>query len=321
MIELKLGAFHDPVEIQLSIHELEHAPEYDALSYVWGDPNDRTSIRCNGKVLQITKNLKAALRKVRHSDRSRFLWADAICINQGNDVEKSHHVAFMNRVYRYARAVLICLGEGNGVAAENVVTLIIEHIERRRKYSSLAEMPELSDDDPTLNDPRWNDLGVLTNCTWFGRTWVLQEAGVAANPTVLYGDAEFSYRDLMHLARWIVRCAPQLEPRAGISLLTVHTDWQDWSEDWRASQDYEYTLLDFLSHAKGLACQNALDHVYAFLGHPLLQKDDRSGPIIEPDYTLSVMTVFWQLTSQVRTTVSCPLRAWCAAPIKAFLET
>lgn len=301
IIELMPGAPTDPITIRLSIHELEHASNYEALSYVWGNVNNRTAIKCNGKTLFVTANLAAALRRIRYPDsnRSRFIWADAICINQGNDREKSHHVAFMNRVYRNAKRVLIYTGDDVDGGAENVMSLITEHTELKSRFHSFSDMPKLTDDDPTVNDPRWKSLGRFMECAWFSRAWVLQEAGVAKHPLVLYGSSEFSYRDLMQLTRWIVKCAPQLETKAGISLLTIHTDWQDWTDNWKATQEYTYGLVDFLSHAKGLGCQDRRDHVYAFLGHPLLQEKDGSGPIIQPNYRLNVTEVFWQFTAQV----------------------
>lgn len=82
LIELEPGAPHKRMSIRISIHELEHAPEFEAISYVWGDPKDRANIVCNGKMLSITKSLANAFQRVRYIDQPRLLWADAICINQ-----------------------------------------------------------------------------------------------------------------------------------------------------------------------------------------------------------------------------------------------
>ena len=64
-------------------------------------------------------------------------------------------------------------------------------------------MPVLTPDDPPLDDQRWKSLAVLMKRPWFTRAWVLQEVGVAKYPQVFYGDAEFSYRDLMKLIKWM----------------------------------------------------------------------------------------------------------------------
>ena len=297
LVELLPGAPNDPITTRLSIHELEHAPDYEAISYVWGDPTNRVLIECNSKRLNITVSLDATFRRIRFKDRPRIVWADAICINQASTQERNHHVAFMNIVYQHAKKVLVNMGDDSDGGARNVAALINEHVERTSGYSSLTLMPVLADNDPILDDIRWKSLAALFKRVWFTRAWVLQEVGVAADPRVLWGNIEFSYRDLMQLSRWIVRCASQLEPRAGICLLTIHTDWEDWSGDWEAKATYKYTLIDFLSHAKGLECRIPHDHIYAFLGHPLAQKEDSSGPIIVPQYEKPVTKVYQELTA------------------------
>ena len=284
LLELMPGAASDPLVANLSTHALEQAPAYDAISYVWGSTKSVQTLRCNQKEMSMTLNLEAALRRIRFQDRSRTIWVDAICIDQGNDRERSHHVTFMNEVYSKATQVLACMGQDAAGGEANVAALIEEHVKRMADSTSVSQMPILSKTDPILSDPRWASLRALMRSAWFGRAWVLQEVGVAKDPRVLYGFVEFSYRDLMRLARWIVRCAASLQQVAGIDLLTVHTDWEDWSDNWRQSAEHEYTLLDFLSHAKGLGCHDKHDHVYAFLGHPLLRQDDGSGPIVTPDY-------------------------------------
>ncbi|KAK5947802.1 hypothetical protein OHC33_011172 [Knufia fluminis] len=296
LIELLPGLPHDRVRIRLSIHELEHAPEYDAISYVWGNANDRVEITCNGKPILITASLNAAFRRIRLKEHSRIVWADAVCINQASIPERNHHVAFMNLVYKKAKKVLVCMGPAPDTEALTVKALVDEHMERADN-KSISEMPILTSDDPILDDQRWQSLAALMRNVWFSRAWVLQEVGMAVEPRILYGDVDISYRDLMRLARWIVRCASQLQTTAEMSLLTIHTDWEDWLG--RSKQDYEYSLVDFFSAAKGLRCRDMHDHVYAFIGHPLLQKDDGSGPIIKPEYEKQASRVFQDFTTMV----------------------
>jgi hypothetical protein len=47
---------------------------------------------------------------LRLEDRKRLIWADAVCINQADDEEKSWQVRMMGDVYRNADRVLIWLG-------------------------------------------------------------------------------------------------------------------------------------------------------------------------------------------------------------------
>jgi hypothetical protein len=297
LIELQPGEPDDQVQLRLLVVELEFAPDYEAISYVWGDPNDTARIQCNGRDLFIPVNLHAALVRLRHTDRKRILWADAICINQGHERERSHQVTFMNLIYQHAARVLICFGQDPDGGANDIPTLIQEHNLRRAEYDSVDNMSILLPDDPLYDDPRWKSLAVLMRRPWFTRAWVLQEAGVAKDPWALYGDTEFRYRDLIQLAKWVVRCAPNLQTKVGFHYGTIQIDWEDWSPDWQTKGgNKNYTLLDFLGHARGLLCSEPKDHIYAFLGHPLAQTEN--GDIfLTPDYTKDTREVFLELST------------------------
>ena len=101
----------DGIRCLLHDAKLEDARDtHEALSYVWGSPNDRTEIKCHDKPISITLSLADALRALRHRNTPRHLWADAICINQGDVLEKNHQVQLMGKVYEYAREVSVWLG-------------------------------------------------------------------------------------------------------------------------------------------------------------------------------------------------------------------
>src|SRR6266536_1978904 len=68
----------------VSLESLDEAPFafYEALSYTWGDTSDSVLIALNGNEFHVTRNLAAALVHLRARRRPRYLWVDAICINQ-----------------------------------------------------------------------------------------------------------------------------------------------------------------------------------------------------------------------------------------------
>src|SRR5437016_725887 len=126
LIELEEGEPDSEISIRLLIAELDFAPQFEALSYVWGDPNDRLPITCNGRTIFITVNLHKALRRTRCTDRPRILWVDAICINQRNNKECSYHVSFMNKIYDKAKRVLVFMGDDQDGRAADVQQLLKE---------------------------------------------------------------------------------------------------------------------------------------------------------------------------------------------------
>jgi Heterokaryon incompatibility protein (HET) len=95
---------------------------YETISYVWGseempksiiiffiepgtDSKEASMFDCN-----ITENLWQALSNVRSLSRHRDIWADAICINQGDIPEKNTQVAQMRDVYARSKNTLAYLG-------------------------------------------------------------------------------------------------------------------------------------------------------------------------------------------------------------------
>lgn len=53
-------------------------PQYDALSYVWGETSPTFDIYVNGVVFAVGKNLRDALTALRLRKKPRVVWADAI---------------------------------------------------------------------------------------------------------------------------------------------------------------------------------------------------------------------------------------------------
>jgi hypothetical protein len=61
--------------------------------------------------LGVTRNLKIALKYLRHADNARLLWIDAICINQEDLHERAEQVGYMRDIYGYATRAMVWLGE------------------------------------------------------------------------------------------------------------------------------------------------------------------------------------------------------------------
>lgn len=72
--------------------------DYLALSYVWGSVIVTNRVIVNGQFVPITKNLASALLAAREDLRIVLgaeiirLWADALCINQSDLLERGNEV-------------------------------------------------------------------------------------------------------------------------------------------------------------------------------------------------------------------------------------
>jgi hypothetical protein len=287
LLVIEPGLASQPVSIQLFTVDSPAAVQFDALSYVWGDCSLTQDIVCDGRPFPVTLNLYWALQRVRHHQERKVFWVDAICINQDDLHERNHQVTLMGAIYSNALIVYLCMGDdfdGGAVAVQSIVEQVVPHL-------TLENEPLLKEGRGLRDDVRWFAVAIFTQCPWFQRAWVLQEAGLAQNPRVLYGQTEFSYRDfikvlkLLNVVPWSIKYQP--------ATLFIHIEWSDWRQPPACS---EYTFLDLLSHGALLQCSDPRDHICSFLGHPFAQKPDGSGLIVRPDYEKDPRELFLELT-------------------------
>lgn len=85
-------------------------PGYEALSYVWGQPDLSKKILLNNWDFWITPILEYILLNLRRRDRTRVLWVDALCINQWDVRERNFQVALMLEVYSHCRQDIAWVG-------------------------------------------------------------------------------------------------------------------------------------------------------------------------------------------------------------------
>jgi hypothetical protein len=100
----------DSIQCALEHASLDDKPEFQALSYTWGDASRVRKITLNGAVVTVTENLELALRHLQSGSLVKRLWVDAICINQQDDHERSAQVQQMRTIYESASLVIVWLG-------------------------------------------------------------------------------------------------------------------------------------------------------------------------------------------------------------------
>lgn len=115
VILLKPGPPEAPLQAELHSVRLEigtaASHSYEAISYCWGDAGFTRKLDLLGQgTLPLTESLFLALHSLRHTERPRTLWADAVCINQSDLEERSAQVAVMGDIFAQADRVLVWLG-------------------------------------------------------------------------------------------------------------------------------------------------------------------------------------------------------------------
>jgi hypothetical protein len=184
--------------------------DYVALSYVWGDssPSAQRQIYVNGCPIAVTQNLKTALQQLRKHYRIRQgfrIWADAICINQNDLVERGSQVAMMKRIYDAAWHVVIWLGP-KADNSDSAMMAIRYFSLRSKQYADPLEGLYKYVDKIIIHIPgkiRWRHRSTtarmrpsvyraiyhLLSRPYFRRLWILQEVALGArNMPVLCGD-------------------------------------------------------------------------------------------------------------------------------------
>ncbi|CZR62612.1 uncharacterized protein PAC_12509 [Phialocephala subalpina] len=111
LLTLLPGQFEAPISCELAGAALNAHTTYEALSYVWGNPQVTRKIWLQGHDFEVTENLESALRHLRPKKNSRILWVDALCINQKDLSERSSQVQLMAQIYGCASRVIVWLGQ------------------------------------------------------------------------------------------------------------------------------------------------------------------------------------------------------------------
>ena len=171
LLTIEPGVF--PPSGTLHTTALEEAAEFDALSYAWGQPCQSYDFSCCGKVLRVQENLYKFFCRVSRSGHSRPIWIDAICINQGEDVEKTHQLPSMRDIYKNANCVLVWLGKNTDVEDEafSAIPTIAEKLDKTPATDELFQKSHffVSMGLPLPSSPIWRNIGVILHRSWFGR--------------------------------------------------------------------------------------------------------------------------------------------------------
>jgi Heterokaryon incompatibility protein (HET) len=306
LLELLPGSGVQPLICHVVIADLNQKPLYEAISYVWGKRQYRGKIACDGKLLSITMSLQEALRRFRDEKKTRVLWADAICINQKDDEERSRQVRLMDKIYAFASCVLVWLGPDEKGDAQETFSLVREmnqfYNDQRKVHGSVNGVTRLRHDElDQCNIKRWESLSKMMRSQWFTRVWVIQEVGCASRATLFMGQSEIPWNELMELFSWLY-----LRAMYGGTAHYIETEPIDGTVHYFAIESILYTWLSYdttrdildiltvgskripsflevLDSVRERKCSDSRDRICAFLSHPILQRG-KTGPIIKPSY-------------------------------------
>lgn len=259
---LQCGLF----EYALDSDESTHL--YEALSYVWGSPDDdKIDIRLDDSGFQVTQNLHAALLHLRNGIFERILWVDAMCINQDDVDEKEDQIQLMATIFGNAKMVLIWLGpeaDGSGTALRDIRD---------------AAVTNMTDSHSAKATSHYQNILALLDRPWFRRIWVLQEVALAKNILVICGNAELNgYAFFQGLG------GLSLERRYGVSLQALVGSFAyliAYRSRYEDSPSNSPSLPELVDMYHLHMATKDHDKIYALLG---MTKDGTVKAHFRPDY-------------------------------------
>lgn len=273
---------------------------FEALSYTWGDANLRRYISLDGRKFLVTRNLDIALRHLRYVHDERFLWIDALCINQGDILERNEQVAKMRRIYQRATKVVAWLGPTSH-KTDIAFHFLMEASSNRSEIENWFSK--------TLTNPArlrsWEALYDLIDRDYWKRVWIIQEIFSATTLVVRCGYRSIWWSDFVFLIYMISRKfdlinteevrANRLENAEFLFMFTalLHKSYLPASiEDLRkteANGTGPPSLVALLMTYRVSSCSNPCDKVFGVIG--IAQQHDYP-PMIKIDYSQSKQQVY-----------------------------
>ncbi|KAI1092059.1 hypothetical protein F5B19DRAFT_238730 [Rostrohypoxylon terebratum] len=327
------GPKDEALRLGLRTARLEDDPKYECLSYVWGTSGgDREEKEvfvvgpdAESWKFRVRRNLNDALRALRYPSRPRTIWADAVCINQEDQEERSNQVILMGLIYWSASRVNIWLGpDRRGVAKmafDAVKPISAAHWKTDASLSSFSK--EQADE---LDPVAWGGVSELYRNTWFERAWVQQELGLSKEAYFYWGDAApVDVRDVFGFDIWMEGVGDAVRARfigdaSGVRgtrnlwlqySRVTRSDWPGDPDEFMAKNPFLQVLVD------GSNCNatDPRDHVYAFLGHPAARRrhayendqstdyeeifNDVNSTFITPDYKRTTEEVYLEVAEKL----------------------
>jgi len=188
------GDLLEPPRGRLEIVSRDTPPQYDAISYAWGQAGYVRPVYLDNVRRTVTATLETCIRHLRHPDRERRLWCDAICINQYDMAEKIGQVRIMQ--YIFADAVSVCVWLDSGSQKMKNVMQII-----RQVGSADVELSKVKIHGKPFTAENCHDLAIFISDPWWSRLWVMQEVALAKQVSFHHGQNSVAYEELVQFKK------------------------------------------------------------------------------------------------------------------------
>ncbi|KAF5725073.1 heterokaryon incompatibility protein [Fusarium mundagurra] len=296
---------------KLRVVSLEPLPVYHALSYRWGAPIDEepfkaytdepvASIKVGDGELKVARNLLDFLIQVKEDENLKHeeFWIDAICINQGDLIERSYQVSnMMAKIYEKADSVVAWLGDSDAYtkrAFDHMVKVADRNILQSLGVPTGRRSSEISGHDETC----WEAIGKIFDRTYWNRSWIIQELVLPSRVTLRCGVYSTDW-DVFAKASHNISTSPLKQfydsrpakglPSSASSLKTSRNYGVpailDATKSTRAKRHWADVLLYTLIRSRHCEATDLADKAYALLGLIKgLKGAEQLPPLLCPTY-------------------------------------
>lgn len=280
--------------IRMESHNLDNPPPYAALSYAWGSSERSETIEVHGRGrLALNKSLHDALLTLAGilMQDGLALWADGICINQGDHEERAEQVAQMGNVYSKATCVPIWLGPSfDGCAAAlrlwGEYAAILRTLPAEKWWMELDKAQLSPGSVSEFGGPPFTRIRPaiekLMKRSWWSRVWIIQESFLAQRLRCFCGESEFDFEDMrMAMLRVFVTQVAGPSSSSGFNLFQLR-------DYFRTSGPKGANILDILGKTMNSDCQDPRDRLYGILS----LVDIPNSQTLKPCYSVSTEQVY-----------------------------
>lgn len=302
----------DIISLRITQYAIHRLPQYVAISYTWGSAFATRPIRVNGRPFHVRQNLWHLLWHLRQRGESRFLWIDALCIDQKNLEERNFHVQLMGNIYDKAVTAIVWLGlPSDDRRQARVLEFIGEMATFGQSKRSRGAPVDESDAVAKFRQQflteasvqRWANVLELCRGTYWTRTWIIQEFLQASNIQVLCGTASLEwsrFEDVVRMMRKTLTASQQQQ----LELPTFATHFMQTLPvrlTTRRIFHTSSTLEELISEFYDSECAERRDKIYGILGiaddcgEKVISPDTvvHSGP--RPDYSKHIFEVYFEV--------------------------
>lgn len=279
---------------------------YTAVSYLWGPLEKIGRVWCNNGYIEVTRSAMSILEDVAGQLNARYIWIDALCIDQDNLVEKGAQVRLMRDVYASADKVVVWLTHKHfsDEATDFVITLhkAVTRLFQQNVPTTLLSLT--SSEGCEYPSSRWIALSRFLNDPWFSRIWIIQEMAVSSTKiNTVCGCDMIPWKSLAvvltviqgnGLGRLLVEptIGNEFAPPDGLeSMIRVYAIHSLYQKDQRPT--LAYLLLDCWK----CCATNGRDKIFALLG----LASDAGGPEFDPDYISPIHVVLEKVAARLLT--------------------